>query len=52
MILILTINNVEKIIFNDKKIFDVIPSYRYIYETWLMSVRVPFLKNMESKSFV
>lgn len=47
---ILDLNNVEQLVFNNKKVIASLPQHKQIFDNWLLSKRVPAFRNLEQKS--
>lgn len=48
----INLKNIEQIIFMNKEIRAVLPEFRYIFDQWEMSYRIPGLKAMGQKAIV
>jgi len=43
-------NNVETLILKNKEIHNLLPDLKYIFDQWLMSYRLPFLRNLRQQA--
>lgn len=50
--MILNLQNIEDLIFFDKKVWKIIPEFRPIFEQWALSKRVPGLQNLGKRSLI
>jgi hypothetical protein len=50
--MILNLQNVEDLIFFDKKIWDILPEFRSLFEQWALSKRVPGMQNLGKRSII
>jgi hypothetical protein len=50
--MILNLQNVEDLVFFDKKVWGVIPEFRPLFEQWALSKRAPGLQNLGKRSLI
>ena len=52
MTITLNTKNAEEIIFNNKKIIDILPQYKSIFNTWQFTCRIPTLRYIRQNCVV
>jgi hypothetical protein len=50
--MILNLQNVEDLVFFDKKVWDTLPEFRPLFEQWALSKRVPGMQNLGKRSLI
>jgi len=50
--MILNLQNLEELVFFDKKIWSLFPEFRYLFEQWGLSKRVPGMQNLGKRSLI
>lgn len=45
-------NNVEEIVFENKRVVASLPQYKHLFDSWLLSKRVTTLKNLGQRSLL
>lgn len=50
--MILNLQNVEELVFFDKKIWKLLPEFRHYFEQWALSKRAPGLQNLAKRTLI
>lgn len=50
--MILNLQNIEDLIFFDKKVWNILPEFRPHFEQWALSKRVPGMQNLGKRSLI
>lgn len=50
--IVINIKNIEELILRNSKIKEFLPDLRHIFDQWLLSVRIPFLRTTKLKSSI